>query len=48
MTWYAIIALSLPLEVGLTQILAYHETLFIVDHVRIHLDFSSIIISLGL
>ena len=29
------------LEVGLTQTRTYHETLFIVFHVWIHLDFSS-------
>jgi hypothetical protein len=29
------------LEVGLTSILANHETLFIVCHVGIHVDFSS-------
>ena len=34
------------LEVNLTQILADHETLFIVYNVRIYVDFSSIIITL--
>ena len=33
-------------EVGLKQISADHETLFIIGHVEIHVDFSSMIISL--
>ena len=36
-----------PLEVGLMQIFADYETLFIVCHVGIYVDFSSMIISLG-
>ena len=35
------------LEMGLTHILANHETLCIVCHVGIHVDFSSMIIFLG-
>ena len=34
-------------EVGLTQITTNHDTLLIVCHVGIHVDFSSMIISLG-
>ena len=36
------------LEVGLTKILGDHETLSIVRHVGIHVDFSSMKFSLGL
>jgi hypothetical protein len=35
------------LEMGLLQIMADHETLFIICHVGIHVGFSSKIISLG-
>ena len=35
------------LEVGVMQITTYHETLSIVYHVETHVDFSSMIISLG-
>jgi hypothetical protein len=34
-------------EVGLTKILGDHETLFIVRHVGLHVDFSSMKPSLG-
>lgn len=49
---FGIICWNLPqaylLEVALTQILEDHENLSMVYHVRlIHVDFSSIIISLG-
>jgi hypothetical protein len=36
------------LEVGLTKILGDHETLSIVHHVGLHVDFSSMKFSLGL
>ena len=35
------------LEVGLTQIPANHEIISIVYHVRVHVDYSSMVISLG-